>query len=52
MTLSRTPLLPIIDLGTSADMRRSITVNDQVQQDYRYERVEPAGRNFHPEFKP
>jgi hypothetical protein len=33
-------------------MRRSITVNDQMQQDYRYERVEPAGRNFHPEFKP
>jgi hypothetical protein len=52
MTLSRTPLLPIIDLGTCAEMRRSITVNDQMQQDYRYERVEPAGRNFHPEFKP
>jgi hypothetical protein len=33
-------------------MRRSITVNDRMQRDYRYERVEPAGRNFDPEFKP
>jgi hypothetical protein len=52
MTLSRTLLLPIINLETCAEMKRSITVNDQMQQDYRYERVEPAGRNFHPEFKP
>jgi hypothetical protein len=33
-------------------MRRLITVNDRMQRDYRYERVEPAGRNFDPEFKP
>jgi hypothetical protein len=33
-------------------MRKSLTVNDRMQQDYRYERVEPTGRNFHPEFKP
>src|SRR6202035_5438823 len=44
--------LPIIDTGTCSDMRRSITVNDRMQQDYRYERVEPVGRNFDPEFKP
>jgi len=44
--------IAIIDLGTCANMRKSVTVNDRMQQDYRYERVEPAGRNFHPEFKP
>jgi hypothetical protein len=33
-------------------MRRSITVNDRMQRDYRYELVEPVGRNFDPEFKP
>ena len=44
--------MPIIDLGTYSDMRRSITVNDRMQREYRYERVEPAGRNFDPEFKP
>src|ERR1700675_3836864 len=44
--------LPIINLGTCSDMRRSIAVNDRMQQDYRYERVEPVGRNFDPEFKP
>jgi hypothetical protein len=33
-------------------MRKSVTVNDRMQQNYRYERVEPAGRNFYPEFKP
>ena len=33
-------------------MRRLITVNDRMQQDYRYELVEPVGRNFDPEFKP
>jgi hypothetical protein len=44
--------LPIIDLGPCSDMRRSITVNDRMQRDYRYERVKPVGRNFDPEFKP
>ena len=34
------------------NMRRSITVNDRMQRDYRYELVEPVGRNFDPEFKP
>jgi hypothetical protein len=33
-------------------MRRSITVNDLMQRDYRYELVEPVGRNFDPDFKP
>ena len=45
-------LLPLIDLGNLSDMRRSIIVNDRMQRDYRYERVEPVGRNFDPEFKP
>jgi hypothetical protein len=29
-----------------------ITVNDKMQSGYRYQRTEPPGRNFHPEFKP
>jgi hypothetical protein len=33
-------------------MRRWITVNDRMQHGYRYERVEPVGRNFDPEFNP
>jgi hypothetical protein len=33
----------------SADV---ITVNDRMQSGYRYRRVEPAGENFHPAFKP
>jgi hypothetical protein len=52
VTWSRTPPLPIVDLGTSSNMRRSIIVSDRMQRDYRYDRVEPAGRNFDPEFKP
>src|SRR5262245_8846528 len=31
---------------------RTVTVNDKMQQGYRYELVEPVGRNFHPDFKP
>jgi hypothetical protein len=34
------------------NMRRLITVNDRMQRDYRYELVQPVGRNFDPEFKP
>jgi len=34
------------------NMRKSITVNDRMQRDYRYELVRPVGRNFDPEFKP
>ncbi len=33
-------------------MKRSVTVNDRMQQGYRYELVEPAGRNFDAEFQP
>ena len=29
-----------------------VTVHDKMQDGYRYERTEPAGRNFAPEFKP
>jgi len=32
--------------------RRTITVNDKMQQGYRYTLSEPVGRNFDPEFKP
>ena len=32
--------------------KRSVLVNDKMQQGYRYELVEPAGRNFHPHFTP
>ena len=30
----------------------SVTVNDRMQRDYVYQLVEPAGENFHPEFRP
>ena len=32
--------------------KRFVTANDRMQQDYRYELVEPAGRNFDAEFDP
>jgi hypothetical protein len=32
--------------------RTTVTVNDRMQKDYRYELVAPAGRNFDPEFRP
>ena len=31
---------------------RTISVNDLMQSGYRYELTEPAGKNFHPDFKP
>ena len=31
---------------------RTVTVNDTMQRGYRYQLVEPAGRNFDPEFQP
>ena len=33
-------------------MGKIIIVNDKMQRNYRYELVEPIGKNFHPEFKP
>src|SRR5580658_4333454 len=33
-------------------VRRSIVVNDRMQQNYQYELVEPTGRNFDPYFCP
>ena len=33
-------------------MGKIIVVNDKMQQGYCYERVEPEGKNFHPDFKP
>jgi hypothetical protein len=32
--------------------KRTITVNDRMQRNYRYELTEPPGRNFDPDFKP
>ena len=31
---------------------KTVTVHDKMQRNYRYQRTEPAGRNFDPEFKP
>lgn len=31
---------------------KTVVVNDQMQQGYRYELTEPVGRNFHPDFRP
>ncbi len=33
-------------------MKKKITVNDRMQRGYVYYLVSPAGKNFHPEFKP
>lgn len=30
----------------------TVVVNDRMQQDYRYERTEPVGQAFHPDFRP
>jgi hypothetical protein len=32
--------------------KKVVTVNDKFQKGYKYQLVEPAGRNFHPDFKP
>lgn len=32
--------------------KKEVRVSDAFQKDYRYELVEPMGRNFHPDFKP
>src|SRR5690606_30912231 len=37
---------------SSCAMKRVITVHDRMQQGYRYECVEPMGRNFDPAFRP
>lgn len=33
-------------------MKKIVLVNDLMQQKYTYELIEPAGTNFHPDFKP
>lgn len=35
-----------------ASMGRIVIVNDKMQKNYSYELTEPAGKNFHPHFKP
>ena len=32
--------------------KKIVTVNDKMQRNYRYDLVQPAGRNFHPDFRP
>lgn len=33
-------------------MKKTVKVNDKFQQGYKYQLTEPAGKNFHPDFKP
>lgn len=33
-------------------MKKIVKVNDKMQKNYEYFLVEPAGKNFHPDFKP
>jgi hypothetical protein len=33
-------------------MKKKIVVNNKMQKNYVYYRTEPAGKNFHPDFKP
>jgi hypothetical protein len=33
-------------------MKKIVIVRDKMQAYYRYERTEPVGKNFHPDFKP
>ena len=35
-----------------AKMKKIIIVNDKMQKNYRYELIEPKGKNFSPDFKP
>lgn len=32
--------------------KKTVIVHDKMQKNYRYELTQPAGRNFHPDFKP
>jgi hypothetical protein len=42
----------IIGLKRPAAMKTKVVVNDKMQRGYVYYRIEPAGRNFAPEFTP
>ena len=33
-------------------LKKTVIVNDKMQRNYRYFLTEPAGKNFHPDFKP
>lgn len=39
-------------LKSQKSIRKKIVVNDLMQKNYKYELVEPSGRNFDPEFNP
>lgn len=39
-------------MSTNTSKQTTVVVNDRMQSGYRYERTEPVGRNFAPEFKP
>lgn len=32
--------------------KKTVVVNDKFQKNYKYELVEPVGKNFHPDFRP
>jgi hypothetical protein len=32
--------------------KKTVTVNDKMQHGYRHVLTQPAGRNFHPDFRP
>ena len=38
--------------SVTAVPRTTVTVNDRMQRNYRYERTAPVGRSFEPEFRP
>ena len=38
--------------GKSVVKKKTVCVNDRIQRNYWYQRVEPIGRNFDPEFRP
>jgi len=41
-----------LPLGRRSEVRKFVTVKDKTQKGYRYELVQPEGRNFAPDFQP
>ena len=44
--------MPNTNMAGKRRSPKAVTVNDTMQKGYRYERTEPVGRNFDPEFTP